>query len=80
MGDTCCGEERRFFNMLFWLKQTIPQSEPNFPLYAKYVPHHPNDQYNYMMDKVLIPMWRPEFNRSVTEPSANLLKLDFIKV
>lgn len=41
--------ERRFFNMLFWSKQTIPQSKPNFPLYAKYVSHHPTDRCNFMM-------------------------------
>ncbi len=68
MEDICWGEGGRFFSMLFWLKQTIPQSKPNFPLYAKYVPHHPTDRCNYMTVDVRVRMWRPEFNPSVTEP------------
>lgn len=79
MEDICWGEGRRFFSMLFWLKQTIPQSKPNFPLYAKYVPHHPTDRCNYMTVDVRIRMWGPELKPSVTENNANLLKLDFIK-
>lgn len=70
---------RRFFSMLFWLKQTVPQSKPNFPLYAKYVPHHPTDRCNYMMVDVPIRTWRPWIQSISHRTNANLLKLGFIK-
>lgn len=67
MGDICWEEVS---SMLLWLKQTVSQSKPNCPMYAKYVPHHPADQCNYM--KADVQIWRLrrlEFSPSVTEPS-----------
>lgn len=48
--------------MFFWLKQTIPQSKPNFCRYAKYVPYDTTDRCNYMMVDVQIPIWGPDFS------------------
>ena len=54
-------------NMLFWLKQTIPQSKPNFCRYAKYVPHDTTDRCNYTMVDVQIPIWSSDFSPSAAE-------------